>query len=208
MTRTTLPEEVYLLAQGGHVNRRNLAIVVRAALLIELSLRDCLVEDGKTVRPSPTQRTGDPLLDDTLRAMSEQQARSWRGWMRRANHPTLAAVRDRLATTGVIEVDRSRALGLFPLAKVTITDPARVTELRTVVRAALEGTGPVPTHDAMLVAILAAGEIRAAVSRRDRRAYADRIAEFTEHGGGAVPALRHLLRQLKAARVAAYSGGS
>ncbi len=136
----TLAERVFLMAcdvERRRLSGRYIKVVVRGALLAELSLRGCLVEDDGTVRPSSTKRTGDRLLDDALRTMSEQRPRSWRGWVRRDNNPTLTAVRAKLAAAGVIGVEPSRLLGIFPSTLITVADPARVAALRSSVR----GTG-------------------------------------------------------------------
>ncbi|HKN96180.1 MAG TPA: GPP34 family phosphoprotein [Pseudonocardiaceae bacterium] len=204
MGTLTLPERAYLLGQEGREG--DLATVVRAAVLAELSLRECLVEEDGTVRPSPTRRTGDPLLDGVLRTMSEDKPRSWRGWMRRGARPTLCAVRDRLAATGVITAETGRVLGIFPTTKVT-ADPARLAAERSAVWNAIRGTGPVSTADATLVALLSVGEVGTVLSRRDRGEHKARIAEFTDSAGAAVPALKHALRQIRMSRAGAYGGG-
>lgn len=80
----TLPEQIFLLAcdlDRRRVPRRDIAIVVRGALLTELSLRGCLVDEGGYVRASGTRRTGNAVLDDALRGMSEQRPHGWRGWV-------------------------------------------------------------------------------------------------------------------------------
>ncbi|HEX3648359.1 MAG TPA: GPP34 family phosphoprotein [Pseudonocardiaceae bacterium] len=204
MGTLTLPERVYLLGQEGREG--DLAVVVRAAVLADLSLRECLVEEDGTVRPSQTKRTGDPVLDGVLRAMGEDKPRGWRGWMRQGTRPTLRAVRDRLAATGVITTEARRVLGVFPSVKVT-ADPARLAAERAEVWNAVRGTGQVSTADATLVALLAVGEVGTVLSRHDRREHRVRIAEFTDSAGATVPALKHVLRQIRAARAGAYGSG-
>jgi hypothetical protein len=210
----TLAERVFVMAcdvEKRRLSGQYVRLVVRGALLAELSLRGCLVEDGSTVRPSPTKRTGDPLLDDALRAMSEQRPRSWRGWVRRDTNQTVAAVRAKLASAGVIGVEPTRVLGIFPRVRITVADPARVSALRSSVLELVRGNRPVSevsTQDAMLVSLVATGELNAVLSRHDRRAYADRIKEFDRRGGDTAPALRHVIRSIKAARAAAASNAS
>jgi hypothetical protein len=65
----------------------------------------------------------------------------------------------------------------------------------------------VSTADATLVALLAVGEVGTVLSRRDRSEHKARIAEFTDSAGAAVPALKHVLRQIRIARAGAYGGG-
>jgi Golgi phosphoprotein 3 (GPP34) len=204
MATLTLAERVYLLGQDGRT--ADLATIVRAAVLADLSMRECLVDEDGTVRPSPTRRTGDPVLDGVLRSMGEDKPRSWRGWMRKGKNPTLAAVRDQLAGSGMITTESARTLGMFPTTKVT-ADPARLEQQRSEVWNAIRSDGPVSTADATLVALVAVGEVGNVLSRQDRHRHSARIAEFTERGGAAVPALRHVLRQIKLARAGAYASG-
>lgn len=211
----TLPAKLYLLACD--VDRRrltqssDLGYLLRGAVLADLSLRGCLSDDDGTAKVSPTKRSGDPVLDDALRELGESRPRSWRSLVRRGARSTLAAVQDQLVTAGVIAVEPRRVLGVFPgRRRVTVADRAQVTTLRAAVRDAVAGPTPVsavPTDYATLVALATVGELRSAVSRRDARRHADRIEAFTEQGGRAVPALKRVLRQVKAARAAAAAGG-
>jgi hypothetical protein len=209
----SLPARIYLLAcdmDKHRLRRTNLGVVARGAVLAELNLRGCLTEDGGTVRASGSRRTGDPVLDDVLRRMSEDRPRSWRAWLRRGGRQTLTAVRRQLESAGAISTQPGRILGVFPTTRITVTDPAQVAALRVAVRDAATGTGPVSgvsIEDAALVALVAAGELRSVLSRHDCRVHADRITEFTERAGSAIPALKRVIRQIKAARVAAASGG-
>jgi hypothetical protein len=191
------------------VPRRDISVVVRGALLAELSLRACLVEseDDNRVRVSGTRRTGNPVLDDTLRQMSEERPRGWRGWIRRDAWQTTCAVQRHLASLGLITVEPTRILGIFPSARIIVHDPAQVTALRDEVRRIVSGDVRVSDEQASLAALVAVGEMRAVLSRQDRKKYAARIKELTAQGGAAVPALARVVRQIKAERAAAASGG-
>jgi hypothetical protein len=206
----TLPATIFLLAHAPDSRRAaNLGVVVRGALLAELNLRGCLVEDGSAVRASGSKRTGDPVLDGALRQMSEDRPRSWRGWLRRGRKQTLTAVRQQLVSDGAISTRPGRILGIFPTTRITVTDP-EAAALRRAIREAATGTGPVsrvPAESSALVALVAVGELRSVLSRHECRAHADRIAEFAERGGGAIPALKQVIRQIKSARAVAASGG-
>lgn len=204
MATLTLAERVYLLGRDGRTG--DLATVVRAAVLADLSLRECLVEVDGIVRPSSSKRTGDIVLDGVLRSMDEDKPRGWRGWMRKDKNPTLVAVRDRLATAGMITTESTRIMGLFPTTKVTV-DPAALEQQRSNVWNAIRSDGPVSTADATLVALVAVGEVGNVLSRQDRHQHSARIDEFIERGGDSVPALKHVLRQIKLARAGAYASG-
>jgi hypothetical protein len=209
----SLPARIYLLACDVDKHRlrgANLGVVVRGAALAELNLQGLLTEDGGTVRVSGSRRTGDPVLDGMLRQMSEDRPRNWRGWMRRGGRQTLTAVRQQLVSAGLITTQPGRVLGVFPTTRITVTDPAQAAALRRAIREAATGDGPVSrvsTKDAALVALVAVGELRSVVSRHDCRVHADRIAEFTERAGSAIPALQRVIRQIRSARAAAASGG-
>jgi Golgi phosphoprotein 3 (GPP34) len=210
---TTLPARIYLLSCDVDQHRlrgQDVAVVVRGALFAELSLRGCLVEEDGLVRAVGSRRTGDAVLDDHLRIMAEGKPRSWRALLRRGGKATLTAVQDQLASAGLITVERTRWLGIFPTDRITLTDPAQVAVLRESVREAVRGSRPVSTvstEDATLVALVAVGELGTVLSGQDRRAHKARIAEFDERGGAAVPVLRRVLRQIKAARAGAYASG-
>lgn len=215
MARTlpdSLPEQIFLIAcdlDRHRLPRGEMPAVVRGALLTDLCLRGCLVEseeDG-TVHVSGTRRTGNALLDDALRQMSEQRPHGWRGWIRRDARQTTHAVQQQLATRGLITVEPIRTLGVFPSTRITVHDPAQVTALRDMVRHIVSRDDRVSDEQAALVALLAVGEVRAALSRQDRKNYAARIKALTEQGGAAIPALARVIRQIKAQRAAAASGG-
>jgi hypothetical protein len=209
----TLPARIYLLACDVDRHRlrgQDVGVVVRGALFADLSLRGCLVEEDGVVRPAGSRRTGDAVLDDELRIMAESEPRSWRALLRRGGKTTLAAVQDQLVSAGQIKVEHTRRLGIFPATRVTLTNPAQVAALRESVREAVRGTRPVSavsTEDAALVALVAVGQLGSVLSAQDRRTHKARIAEFDERGGSAVPVLRRVLRQIKAARASAYASG-
>lgn len=213
-TRTppnTLPVTVYLLAWDAGKQRfrqgQDLGYLIRGAALADLSLRGCVSDDDGKVKPSGSKRTGDRVLDDMLREMSDARPRSWGSWMQRGKVGTLATVQNQLAAAGVARVECRRALGIFPYRRVTVTDPGPAQAARSSLRHVVTGTGPVSDRDAALVALVAAGDLRNALSREDRKEYADRVTACAERSGPAAAALRKVMRGVKAARVSAHAGG-
>lgn len=216
-TRTppdTVAAKLYLLACDVDRHRltqgRELGFLLRAAVLADLSLRGCISDDDGTAKASATRRTGDPVLDGVLQEISEGRQRSWRALVRREARSTHVVVQEQLVSSGVIRLETRRVLGVFPRQRVTVADPTHVATLRAVVRDAVRGGAPVssvPVEHAALVALACAGELRSAVSRRDEKDHADRIEAFTERGSRAVPALKRVLRQVRAARAAAMTSG-
>jgi hypothetical protein len=82
-TRTppdTLPAKLYLLAcdvdRHRLTDRRDLGYLLRGAVLADLSLRGCLSDDDGTAKPSSSKRSGDRVLDDVLREITEGRSRS------------------------------------------------------------------------------------------------------------------------------------
>lgn len=206
----TLPEQVFLLAcdpDGRSTLSREVATVVRGALLVELSLRRCLYEEDGTVRVSGTRRTGNAVLDDALRQMSEDRPQAWRGWTRRNTGQTMSAIRNQLSTHGVITVEPGRVLGIFPVTRIVVRDAAQVRTLRDTVQSVVRGEQPVSDEQAALVALVSCGELRSTLSRKDRRTYTERLKSLTEQATAAVPALGPVLRQIRASRAAARGGG-
>jgi hypothetical protein len=205
---TSLPARIYLLAcdtERHKLAARELPLLVRGAALADLNLRGCLVDDGRSVRASGTLRTGDGVLDDVLRDVSEHGPHGWRYWLRRNARQTLRDVQQQLVAAGSVSVQRGRVF-LFATTRITVLDPDHVRALRESVRDAVRGNGSVPAEHATLVALVAVGELGTVLSRKDRKTHSARIRELTEQGSTAVPALRKVLRQIKAARAAANGG--
>ena len=210
----TLPAKLYLLSVDPDSERlstsRELGVLLRGAALADLSMRKFLREEAGKVIASGTKRTGDPVLDDLLREISEAPRRNWRSWVRRGAKRTVRAVEQQLESAGLITVRELRMLGIFPARKIGITDTEIAGALRDNVRNALygnESVDEVDKFDAALVLLAAAGALRGVVSRKDERTYADRMKALGERAGGAVPGVLRVIQQVKQARAAAYAGG-
>ena len=204
----TLPATLCLLAWDADKQRfaqsQELGYVVRGAALVDLSLRGCLSDDEGKVRASGTKRTGDRVLDDVLRQISDDRPRSWGAWVRRGARPTLTAVQDQLASARIASVDDRRVLGIFPGRRVAVTDPAAVEAAQAALHKVVAGHEPVTERDAAVVALVAAGDLRSALSRQERKEYGERVTACAEH---AAPAVRKVLRGVKSARQNAHAGG-
>lgn len=199
---------MYLLAHDdaaeGPYDRSRTELLVRAAALIDLALRGRLGEDGGTVTVTGTRSTGDPVLDDVLR---DAAGHGWRHLVRRHRRRTLIQVEDRLAAAGVLTVKAPRTR--FGTRRLTMTDRAVPAALRARVSAALRGPGPVqevPTADAALLALAAAGRIRSIVSRQDDKAFRARIAACTRSLAVLAPGLEKAVRALPTTMIAAQGG--
>ena len=210
----TLPAKLYLLSVDPDSERlstsRELGVLLRGAAVADLSMRKFLREEGGKVVASGTKRSGDAVLDDLLREVSEAPPRTWRSWVRRGNRSTMRAVEQQLEAAGLITVRELRVMGIFPARRIGVADTEIAGALRESVRNALygnENVADVDKFDAALVLLAAAGGLRGLVARKDERKYAGRMKELGDRAGGAVPAVLKVIQQVKAARTAAYAGG-
>ncbi|HEY4022089.1 MAG TPA: GPP34 family phosphoprotein [Pseudonocardiaceae bacterium] len=210
----TLPGKLYLLSVDPDSERlstsRELGVLLRGAALADLSMRKFLREEGGKVIASGTKRTGDPVLDDLLREISEAPARNWRSWVRRGTRNTMRALEQQLDSAGLITVRELRMLGIFPARKIGITDTEIAGALRESIRNTLygnENVEEIDKFDAAMVLLAAAGGMRGLVPRKDERKYADRMKALEARAGGAVPGVLRVIQQVKQARAAAYAGG-
>lgn len=210
----TLPAKLYLLAVDPDSERlstaRELGVLLRGAALADLSMRKFLREEGGKVVASGSKRSGDPVLDDLLREVSEAPPRTWRSWVRRGNKNTMRAVERQLESADLITVRELRMLGLFPVRRIGITDTEIAGALRDNVHNALYGNDGIETvdkFDAAMVLLAAAGSLRGLVPRKDERTHADRIKALGERAGGSVSGVLRVIQQVKQARAAAYAGG-
>ncbi|MFF9113537.1 GPP34 family phosphoprotein [Streptomyces sp. NPDC014805] len=200
---------MYLLAHDEAAerpyDRSRTALLVRAAAVVDLAMRGRLEEDRGTVTVSGTAPTGSPVLDRVLR--DALAGHSWKHLLRRHRKRTLSDVEDRLTATGVLTVTEPRTR--FGARRLSVTEPAVTAALYARVSAALHGNGPVnelPAADAALLALAAAGGIRAVVSRRHRKAFRSRIDACTGTLGALGPGLEQAVRALPTTMIAAQGG--
>jgi hypothetical protein len=150
----------------------------------------------------------DPVLDGLPRQIAQSRPRPWRHWISKDGRATAQAVRDQLETERWVPVELHQPFLIFNRSYVLVRDTRVVKLLTAQVAGAL--TGPmsrVGERGAALVALAATGEVGTVLPRAKRRAYKQRIAQLTERGGPATPALRKVIRQLHAVSAAASSAG-
>ncbi|MEU4525858.1 GPP34 family phosphoprotein [Amycolatopsis sp. NPDC024027] len=212
MTELSLPTRAYLLACDTARNRlpdrERVALLVRAAALTDLVLRGQVTDDGGRPAVTGAGGTGHLVLDDLLAELTAEPHRKWRAWVRRGARGTLHSLEAQLDAAGVIALRTSRVLGLFPRRRPEVREPAAAAALRDEVRAALRGDAPVPADIAALTSLAAAVELGEVLPRAERRRHRDRLTRLEEQAGAAVPALRKVIRELRAARTAAISAAS
>jgi Golgi phosphoprotein 3 (GPP34) len=203
-----LPAELYLLAcdlRKTRVNKRHdvLGNAMRAAVLIELTARGCLVDaDGKAAVVKGVG-TGVPLLDETVREIAEDKPRSWRMLVERQRRWTLETVEHGLEEAGTIRMERRPVLP----HQVEVLDRDLVRQLHVEVADTLNGGRPVaefPPQRAALAALAAMCQLRTVTNPLDRLKRRGRIKELTRRAGEAGPAIKKLVdsRQIMAVIVA------
>jgi hypothetical protein len=203
---------VYLLAydldKEDLYDRTRTAFLVRAGVLTELAVRGYVVDSDGDVRVAKAAPAGDPALDEGLAQIAEH-VRSWKAWLRHDYKQTLDTVETHLQTTNLLSVDDHKVLGLVSRRHVTVTHPALVKELQDEARSILHGSQPaseIDPADAAAVALAAAGQVPAVVSRKDRREYKDRIDALTSRVGTIAPGLEKAFEGIRTTMIAAQGG--
>ncbi|MFJ3234358.1 GPP34 family phosphoprotein [Streptomyces sp. NPDC086787] len=198
---------MYLLAYDdtaeGPYDRSRTELLVRAAALVDLASRGRLGEDRGTVTVLDAEPTGIAALDAIL---GDAAGRSWKRLIRRRRKQTLRQVEGRLVAAGLLTVKPRSG---FRTRGPTMADRSVPVALRARVSDALHGDGTVaelPTADAALVALAAAGGVHSAVSRRDRRISWARIDACTGRLAALGPGLEQAVRTLPMTMVAARGG--
>ncbi|QKW10208.1 GPP34 family phosphoprotein [Streptomyces sp. NA04227] len=203
----SLPARLYLLAwdarEGRLTGAARLSHLLRAGALTELAQRGLLTDDDGVATPAdPDAETGDPALDGLLELITESRPRTWKEWVGSRTELTRTAVQDSLTDAGFLRTERKRVLGLFPSVEHLLTDPAPVERLQSEAREVLCGPVPVariPDREAALVCLAAVAELNTFATAEERRAHKDRLAQLTERGGMAAPALGKVFQEVQVA---------
>ncbi|MGI5404089.1 GOLPH3/VPS74 family protein [Streptomyces sp. CA-135486] len=204
----SLAARLYLLSWDTErmtvVGAAHLALLVRAGALAELAQRGMLTEDDGAVRPIGDNRTGDLPLDKLLELIEESRPRRWQRWLTFHSAYTLDAVRTQLTAAGYLRKRRRRVLGIFPSAHYELDRVDVVKSMREDARTVLAGPAAVAEisdQDAALVALAAAAELRTLANSRERALHKARIAALAERSGAAAPALKTIIREMRAAMI-------
>jgi hypothetical protein len=207
----TLPVELYLLAcdiEKERLTKRDvIGNVLRAAVLVELTERGCLVDDDGKVRTVGDRRTGDPLLDEPLKLIAADKQRKWKALVQRERRNTLKAVEAQLEKERTVGFERRTWLP----DKVFVKDTATLKDLHAEIHETLTGGRPVKeftTRQAAVAALAAIGEFPTVTSGKERRENKKRIKELTERAGEAGPALKKALEEIQIATMTAISAAA
>ncbi|MFC4070373.1 GOLPH3/VPS74 family protein [Actinoplanes subglobosus] len=200
----SLAQRIFLLAHDPDKGRvrvgTNLGAMVRAAALADLYLQGHLTDERGRAATVAGRSCTDPVLTTVLAEIAGSRPRKWQSWVDRRQHATVGAVRAQLGADGWARLEPYRILGIFPSVRVTPRDPRVRKELAGRVRAALkEPINRVDPADAVLVAIVAAGQLSLVLDRRGRRDARKRLQELTDISGPIGPALRKSIEASAAA---------
>ncbi|WP_158633279.1 GPP34 family phosphoprotein [Amycolatopsis sp. WAC 04182] len=213
----SLPQRMYLLGYDTDKNRLDPASAIvrgtllRAAAVAELTIGGLLADrDGKACRAAAAGLTpGDPFLAKVLEDSPGEKPRRWFALIDRDWHKAENVVRDQLAGSGTIRVDKHRAMGIFPVRDITLPEPERARALRERIRhVVLSGEDPatIPIEDAVLAMLSYEGDVHTVFTSKEYRANRSTIKALAAHVDTALPGLRKAVQYSVAARRSALSG--
>lgn len=213
----SLPQRMYLLGYDTEKNRLDptsalvRGTLLRAAAVAELVIAGLLADrDGKAARTAAAGLTpGDLFLAKVLEDAPEDKPRRWFALIDRDWHKAENLVRDQLAASGTIRVGKRRALGIFPVHDITLTEPHQARALREPIRdVVLSGEDPaaVPIENAVLAMLSYEGDVRTVFTSKENRANRKAVKALAAHVDTVLPGLRKAVRYSVAARRSSVSG--
>jgi hypothetical protein len=194
---TSLPARAFLLSwdrERDKLNRHWLPHLLRAAALSDLWASGDIVDQDGHAAVAAGRPPSDPVLRDVWTEVGEAPAR-WRALVGRKRRETEDAVTEQLDAAGAIRIERAATRFRRPLLEVR--NPLLFTRASDRFGAVLRSSERMTAADAALIGVLSVAGMRTAISKEQRREYADRIAKAVALGGPAVPALRHAISQAR-----------
>jgi hypothetical protein len=181
------------------------------AVLIELTLlgKVDIAEAGESVKAGrlkvlDTRPTGDAILDERLTLLASKPGARPKDLMRKLSSNLRYQVLARLAERGVLEQDKGKVLGLFPVTRWPAKDARHEAEVRTGLDNVLKlGTQP-DERTAALIALLSALNTvpKVVTGVVDKKALKQRAKEISESEWAAT-AVRKAVQEVQAAVTAA-----
>lgn len=206
----TLAEEIMLLSlddeSGATRQRQAVGWAVAGGILLELVLAERVSVKGKYLELADDTRTGEELLDGRLRLIGTwlrgRSKRRVTDWLTKDQAKAVGAAVERLRARGIVVVEESKVLGVFPRRRYPEADGAAERALRERLAAAvLTGAEP-DERTAGLVALLHAAKLhRLAFPDLPRGQVNPRMAEIAA-GQWAAESVRAAIRDMQAAMVA------
>jgi hypothetical protein len=188
-----------------------LEYALAGAVLIELTLlgKVDIAEAGESVKAGrlkvlDTSPTGDAILDERLTLLASKPGARPKDLMKKLSSNLRYQVLARLAERGVLEQDKGKVLGLFPVTRWPAKDARHEAEVRTGLDNVLKlGTQP-DERTAALIALLSALNAvpKIVTGVVDKRALKQRAKEISESDWAAT-AVRKAVQEVQAAVTAA-----
>lgn len=212
----TVAEELLLLLWDDEKGRPAVggprAQLLAGALLIDLTLEGLIdVVDGKVEPVSGVSPTGPMRAALLVRIRDDRKSRTISRWMQRwANDKEVReAPVERLVDRGVLRSEQRRVLGLFPVTRHPVTDPARAARVRERIGGVLTGEGPAAPRDAALAGLVATagrGAVGLLVEPSERRAALKRGRRLAKEG--VTGEVGEAVAQTQAAAIAAVTAAA
>ncbi|MCX5010707.1 GPP34 family phosphoprotein [Streptomyces sp. NBC_00555] len=206
----TLAEEIMLLSlddeSGATRQRQAVGWAVAGGILLELVMAERVSVKGKYLELVDDTPTGEELLDGRLRLIGTwlrgRSKRRVTDWLTKDQAKAVGAAVERLRARGIVVVEESKVLGVFPRRRYPEADGAAERALRERLAAAvLTGAEP-DERTAGLVALLHAAKLhRLAFPDLPRGQVNPRMAEIAA-GQWAAESVRAAIRDMQAAMVA------
>ena len=176
-------EEIVLLGLDDETGKSvcyHMAYALSGAILADLVLRGRIaVEDGH-VRIVNGESTGDDVLDEALVALEGSRKTKVSRWVRKimADHQRDRIVQ-RLVNHQILDRVEKVVFGLFPYRRYPAHDCAPENEVRSRLRAALAGSGPMDQRTLALLSLAdACGLSKTFLDKKERQAWKARIEEL------------------------------
>jgi hypothetical protein len=210
-----LAEDLLLLAWDDEAGKPRssasvqLPTAIGGALLLDLALRDRLRIEVDVPRASG-RRTGDDLLDEVASQLRDGPSRrKLKSWVRKIGTSARRdQVHDRLVARGLLVPEERKVLGLFPVTRHRLGEPAQLERLAGEVRSVLEGARPADDRITALVALVGATAVLdQLVARAERRAARERAKALAESSPVAAAA-RAVIRETQAAVIASITAAA
>jgi Golgi phosphoprotein 3 GPP34 len=181
------------------------AVLIELTLLgrVDIALAGDDVKEGR-LKLLDTSSTGDAILDERLAMLAEKSGQKPKNLMSKLSKKLRDQVLARLVERGVLEADKGRVLGLFPVTRWPAKDARHEAEVRTALESVLKlGTQP-DERTAALIALLNALNVvpKVITDAVDKKALKRRAKEIAE-SEWAAEAVRKAVQDMQAAITAA-----
>ncbi|WP_405061805.1 GPP34 family phosphoprotein [Kribbella sp. NBC_01505] len=189
-------------AKGRLAGRSKLGKVLRSAALIDLQLRGNLADDDGRAKLTKAAAPKDEVLAGVLTEIRTTGPRKWRTWVDRRQRQIVRDVRDDLARTQLIKVERYRILGLIPADRITIRHPLvrrQLLQSTTDILRPSRLVTRVDLRDASLAVLASTADLRTIIPKELQRRHKDRLAQLAVRVGPVIPALKKSIQANAAA---------